>query len=99
MIAQRPKPVVGELVELARYSTSQEARGIYGQRINGKVRVTDRPLEGHGRAYLIERELERDGLSALNALVADYLQQATALDGVPMSGSAILRKLQQDGAR
>jgi hypothetical protein len=31
------------------------------------------PAQGRGRAYLVERELERDGQAALKALVADYL--------------------------
>jgi hypothetical protein len=36
-------------------------------------RVTDVPAHGRGRAYLVERELELDGYSALKALVSDYL--------------------------
>ena len=30
-----------------------------------RVRVTDNPASGRGRAYLIERELEQDGNAAL----------------------------------
>jgi len=66
-------PQVGERVELARYQTSSGERILYGQRIDGVVRVTDVPASGHGRAYLVERELEQDGNAALNALVADYV--------------------------
>ncbi len=51
-------------------------RILYGQRINGVVRVTDRPADRPGRSYLIERGLEHDGYSALKALVADYTSQA-----------------------
>jgi hypothetical protein len=42
------------------------------QRINGSVRLTNRPASGPGRSYLVERELEKDGYSALKALMADY---------------------------
>ena len=64
---------VGQRVELARYRIPAGERVLYGQRIDGVVRVTDVPASGHGRAYLVERELEQDGNAALNALVADYV--------------------------
>ena len=65
---------VGDRVELGRYRTADGTeRGIFGQRINGVVRLVDRPLSGAGRSYLIERELEQDGHAALKALVIDYL--------------------------
>jgi|SRR5450755_763354 len=38
-----------------------------------RVRVSDIPASPGGRAYLIERGLEQDGNSALNALIADYV--------------------------
>lgn len=47
------------------------------------VRVTDRPASEGGRAYLIERGLETG--SELNALIADYLEQAAKLNSPPMS--------------
>jgi hypothetical protein len=46
--------------------------------------VTDCPARGRGRAYLVERELEQDGNAALQALVADYLEQALLHRQVPM---------------
>jgi hypothetical protein len=64
---------VGQRVELARYTIPAGERVLYGQRVDGVVRVTDNPANGRGRAYLIERELERDGNAALHALVADYV--------------------------
>ena len=64
---------VGERIELARYTVPVGARVLYGQRVNGVVRVTDVPACGHGRAYLVERELEQDGYDALKALISDYL--------------------------
>lgn len=78
------EPSVGPRTELARYTISSGERVIYGQRISGSVRLTDRPADDVGRSYLIERELERDGLSAMEALVTDYVAQALELDAVPM---------------
>jgi hypothetical protein len=85
----------GERTELARYSVSSGERVIYGQRINGGVRITDRPAAGEGRSYLVERELEQDGYSALKALVADYIEQARTLDAVPMASSGVRYELEQ----
>jgi hypothetical protein len=84
---------VGELTELARYELSSGERVLYGQRINGCVRITDRPASGPGRSYLVERELEQDGYSALKALVADYSEQSRELDEIPMASGAINRQL------
>ncbi|MBV9194523.1 MAG: hypothetical protein JO168_10305 [Solirubrobacterales bacterium] len=75
---------VGQRVELARYTIPGGERVLYGQRVDGVVRVTDNPANGRGRAYLIERELERDGNAALHALVADYVEQAQRHGEIPM---------------
>jgi hypothetical protein len=80
---------VGERVELARYTVPAGERVVYGQRVNGVVRVTDVPAHGHGRAYLVERGVEHDGHDALKALVADYVEQANALADVPMAVSPL----------
>ncbi len=76
---------MGQRTELARYTVAGAERVLYGQRVDGVVRVTDRPAQPGGRSYLVERELERDGNGALDALVADYLAQAQKLAAVPMS--------------
>jgi hypothetical protein len=63
-------------VELARYSVSAGDRVLYGQRVDGVVRITDMPPEAGGRAYLVERGLEEERAeanAALQALIADYL--------------------------
>jgi hypothetical protein len=76
----------GRRVELARYTVaSGDERILYGQRVDGVVRVTDVAAHGHGRAYLVERGLEQDGYAALRSLVADYLEQAELLAAVPMA--------------
>lgn len=74
------RPVVGDRVELARYRITTGERILHGQRINGVVRVTDAPVGSHGRRYVVERELEHDGYAALQALIADYLEQARRRD-------------------
>ena len=95
------RPAVGDRVELARYTVTAGERILYGQRIEGVVRITDRPAsDGAGRSYLVERELEQEGpcaYAALQALVADYLAQAAALDRVPMGSSVIRHYLEQLG--
>ena len=80
---------VGERIELARYTVPVGERILYGQRVNGVVRITDVAARGRGRAYLVERELEQDGYDALQALVADYLEQAELLAEVPMAVSPL----------
>jgi len=90
----RTNPTVGERVELGRYRISSGERVLYGQRVNGVVRITDNPIES-GRAYLVERGLEEDGYAALNALVGDYVEQAGQLDGVPMSTSVLANYLRE----
>ena len=94
----RRMPRVGERVELARYSVYRGERILFGQRIDGVVRVTDRPLDGVGRSYLVDCGLECDGYSALKALVADYTRQARALDEVPMVASLVGRTLADEAA-
>ena len=47
------------------------------------VRVTDRPADKGGRAYLVERGLETKG--ELDALILDYLDQAAKLDSPPLA--------------
>jgi hypothetical protein len=85
---------VGERVELARYTVPVGPRVLYGQRVNGVVRVTDNPANGHGRAYLVERELELDGNAALCALVDDYVAQSERLNAIPMACSPLERYLE-----
>jgi hypothetical protein len=75
---------VGQRVELGRYRIPTGECVLYGQRINGVVRVTDNPAGRRGRAYLIERELEQDGNAALQARVRDYVEQAQRHGEIPM---------------
>ena len=59
-------------------------RILYGQRIDGIVRITDRPADkGHqaNRAYLVESAVESK--AELDAIVTDYLNEAARLQMVP----------------
>ena len=87
MTATAPAPAerpTNERVELARYTVGADERVIYGQRVLGVVRLVDHPANGHGRCYLIERELTV--MAELEAIVADYLKQAAIWDEIPAAG-------------
>jgi hypothetical protein len=90
----RPTGPTGQVVELARYRTpSAGERVIRGQRVDGSVRLTDHPARGTGRAFLIERGLERDGSTAMYKLITDYVDQAVLHDEIPMLTTALDRYL------
>ena len=89
---RRMTPQVGPLTELARYTIPAGERVIYGQRVDGVVRLVDRPAAPGGRAYLIERGLETK--SELDALIADYLTSAQRLQAPPMAESPVDRFLE-----
>ena len=84
-------------VELARYTITAGERVIYGQRILGVVRLVDEPATGDGRRYLIERELTV--MAELEALVADYLDQATTWGVIPAAGCCPLLAEHQEAGR
>jgi hypothetical protein len=77
-------PTVGQRVELGRYTLPAGERVLYGQRVDGKVRVTDRPsgkVTAENRAHLIDNDL--GSKAELDALVADYLAEAQRLQTIP----------------
>ncbi len=89
---------IGARTELGRYTLSVGERVIYGQRINGLVRLTDRPASGAGRSYIVERGLEVDGYAALRDLISEYIGQARNIDAIPMASSVIRRDMQLTAA-
>ena len=99
VITQPParRDATNERVELARYTVSAGERVIHGQRVLGVVRLVDDPACGEGRHYVIERELTT--MAELEAIVADYLQQAAAWDTVPAAGPCCLLADLQDQGR
>ena len=62
--------------------------------IAGRAHVMDRPADGEGRSYVIERDVHLDGRAALDALIVDYTEQAKQADAVPMASSVLARELQ-----
>jgi hypothetical protein len=77
-----------ERVELARHTVSAGERVIHGQRVLGVVRLVDDPARGEGRHYVIERELTT--MAELEAIVADYLEQAATWNAIPAAGACCL---------
>jgi hypothetical protein len=88
----RPPRNAGKPTAIARYKVSGGDRVIYGERVDGRLRVTDRPLAAPGCSYVVEHDLGQDGYPALVALLADYIERARELDEVPMA-SAVVRQL------
>src|SRR2546422_8486907 len=66
-------------LKVARYSISAGEGVLYGQRVDGIVRVVEKPAQdGAGRSFLVERGLTSQ--AELEALVADYLRQSVERD-------------------
>jgi hypothetical protein len=82
------KRTTNERVELARYTIAGGERVIYGHRVLGVVRLVDLPADGHGRRYVIERELTL--MAELEAIVEDYLDQAARWQVIPAAGPCYL---------
>lgn len=66
------------------HETDEGQRQLVGQRVDGIVRITDRPKNAGGRAYLVEEGLTKMG--ELQALIDDYLTKAARLGYAPMQG-------------
>jgi hypothetical protein len=94
---------VGELQQLARYTTATGTeRVLGGQRVDGVVVLTDYALTGGERAYVVEEGLEQEGHganAALNALIADYLTQIERYNDCPMHHTAVENRPDRDDRR
>ena len=84
----RRQGATNEPVGLARYAISSGERVILGQRVLGVVRLVDAPVAGPGRRYVLERELT--SMAELEAIVADYVEQAAAWNTIPAVGPCCL---------
>jgi hypothetical protein len=74
----RPEATAGAQRKLSTYELPDGTeRALFAQRIRGRVAISDRPTDGHGRVYLVERHVhsqdEMDGLVA--AYIADSLDR------------------------
>jgi hypothetical protein len=98
---RKTTPAVGERVELARYTVAAGGeRILFGQRVDGRVRVTDRPagpVDEQHRAHLVENDLE--SRAELDALVTDYLTRAERLQVVPVASTPFDLALAELAAR
>lgn len=79
---------------LAAYEVGGERREVVGEREGGEPTLVDRAASGTGRRYLIESEIAGDGLPAVEALVADYVEQAAELNRIPMTASVLAQQLE-----
>jgi hypothetical protein len=78
----------GSPTVLASYECTGGIRQLVGQRINGRVALSDVPIGGEGKVYLVERHVPcRD---ELDGIVADYLDLAHELGRPPMARDWIL---------
>ena len=75
-------PLAGCKVIQGHYPSPDGTRVLIGQRVLGRVRLTDEPLHKGSRRYVVERELASH--AELQAIVADYLQLAQRLGDCPM---------------
>ena len=76
------KPETGAPKLLAEYDCDGGKRQLIGQRVEGKVRITDR--RPGGRSYLVDEGFS--SMAELEALVADYLAKAHLLGYAPLAG-------------
>lgn len=79
--------VRGKPSELGRYEVDEGERILVGQRVDGVVQITDRPLGRAGRAYLVERGVS--SMRELAALIGDYKAEAKRRGECPMRASAM----------
>ena len=80
--------VTGEPTVLASYQSDDGTRRLVGQRVRGRVAVSDIPAGDHGKVYLVERQVL--SMAELDGLVADYLGLAAKLGRPPMQSDWIL---------
>ncbi len=79
--------------ELARYRTSAGERVLMGWPQGAGLEVTDRPVEGRARAYLVERGLLCS--EQVGAFLGDYVNEAVRLDCCPMAAEALGAMLEE----
>ena len=62
----------------AHYQLTEGQRGLYAQRIDGRVALLDAPLTGDGPVCLVERHVVSQ--AELDGLCAAYIEDATRSD-------------------
>ena len=67
----------GKPRELARYQLPEGTRAVVAQRIDGRVAISDVPIDHADRVYLIERHVHSQAeLAGLVAAYVEHSQQA-----------------------
>jgi hypothetical protein len=67
----------GKRRELARYQIADGTRAVVAQRIDGRVAISDVPVDHAGRVYLIERHVHSQAeLAGLVHAYVEHSQQA-----------------------
>jgi len=64
----------GKQRELARYQLADGTRAVVAQRIDGRVAISDVPVDHAGRVYLIERHVHSQ--AELTGLVQAYVEHS-----------------------
>ena len=88
MAATPTRPTTGEPEVRATYECDEGTRQLVGQRINGRVALSDVPVGEVGKVYLVERHLT--SMAELEAIEADYLALAARLGRPPLRTHWIL---------
>lgn len=70
-----PTTEAGRRVEQARYQVPEGTRGLYAQRIAGRVALVDIPIDYAGHVLLIDRHVE--SLAELRGIVNAYIEHST----------------------
>jgi hypothetical protein len=86
-------------VRLRSYRVSAGKRIVIAQRTGDQVCVRDIPARGDGVSYPVEQLSASEGVQALRALLADYLDRASELDEIPMAPGALTQILGSGASR
>ncbi len=70
----------GRTIELTRYRVPAGQRALKAQRIDGRVAVTDVPVDHDDRVYLVERHITSQ--RELEGLASEYAQRSETC-GIP----------------
>jgi hypothetical protein len=87
MTASPAGPTPGTAKVLATYICGEGLRQLVGERVDGKVALSDVPAGDYGRVFLVERHVA--SMAELDGIVADYCRLACVLGRPPMAADWI----------
>jgi len=88
MSADRVKAVAGPPRVLTNYRCDEGTRKLVGQRIDGRVALSDVPAGDRGRVYLVERHVASE--AELRGIVCDYRELAEQLGRPPLRSDWVI---------